>query len=128
MRLIDRTAQTVAYLHHREHGWKNARAGIPRAKAGVMRRVSMAIPTMTQAQTPNPYTFEYSCMKCTKTGVFAHRYSHKTINRKSGKIVHFRPSHRRVLQKGRRNGVELRGASRENGANWSCTVAEAANK
>jgi hypothetical protein len=42
-RLIDRTAQTVAYLHHREHGWKNARAGIPRAKAGVMRRVSMAI-------------------------------------------------------------------------------------
>ena len=31
------------YLHHREHGWKSARAGIPRAKAGVMRRMSMAI-------------------------------------------------------------------------------------
>ena len=30
-------------MHHREHGWKNARAGIPRAKAGVMRRVSMAV-------------------------------------------------------------------------------------
>ena len=30
-------------LHHREHGWKNARAGIPRAKAGVMRRISMAV-------------------------------------------------------------------------------------
>ena len=41
--LIDETAKTVAYLHHREHGWKNARAGIPRAKAGVMRRISMAV-------------------------------------------------------------------------------------
>jgi hypothetical protein len=41
--LIDRTARCVAFLHHREHGWKNAKAGIPRAKAGVMRRISMAV-------------------------------------------------------------------------------------
>ena len=33
----------ISFLHHWEHGWKNARAGIPRAKAGVMRRVSMAV-------------------------------------------------------------------------------------
>ena len=41
--LIEKTAVAVARLHHREHGWKNARAGIPRAKAGVMRRISMAV-------------------------------------------------------------------------------------
>ena len=41
--LISRTAQCISFLHHREYGWKNARAGIPRAKAGVMRRVSMAV-------------------------------------------------------------------------------------
>ena len=41
--LINRTAQCISFLHHREHGWKNARAGVPRAKAGVMRRVSMAV-------------------------------------------------------------------------------------
>ena len=41
--LICRIAQCISFLHHREHGWKNARAGIPRAKAGVMRRVSMAV-------------------------------------------------------------------------------------
>ena len=30
-------------MHRVEQGWKNARAGVPRAKAGVMRRVSMAV-------------------------------------------------------------------------------------
>lgn len=40
---IHSTVVAVAMLHHRERGWKNARARIPRAKAGVMRRVSMAV-------------------------------------------------------------------------------------
>ena len=50
-KLIHSTAVTVAALHHREHGWKNARAGIPRAKAGVMRRVSMAVLKATARHT-----------------------------------------------------------------------------
>ena len=29
--------------HHRAHGWKNAKAGICRAKVGVIRRVSMVV-------------------------------------------------------------------------------------
>ena len=41
--LLDATAETVSVLHHREHGWKDAKAGVPRAKTGIMRRVSMAI-------------------------------------------------------------------------------------
>ena len=49
--LIERTAVAVAALHHREHGWKNARAGIPRAKAGVMRRISMAVLKATARHT-----------------------------------------------------------------------------
>ena len=51
IKLIHSTAVTVAALHHREHGWKNARAGIPRAKAGVMRRVSMAVLKATARHT-----------------------------------------------------------------------------
>ena len=50
-KLIHSTAVTVAALYHREHGWKNARAGIPRAKAGVMRRVSMAVLKATARHT-----------------------------------------------------------------------------
>ena len=50
-KLIHSTAVTVAALHHREHGWKNARAGITRAKAGVMRRVSMAVLKATARHT-----------------------------------------------------------------------------
>ena len=49
--LIERTAVAVAALHHREHGWKNARAGIPRANAGVMRRISMAVLKATARHT-----------------------------------------------------------------------------
>jgi hypothetical protein len=41
--LLDATANTISVLHHREHGWKNAKAGFPRAKTGIMRSVSMAI-------------------------------------------------------------------------------------
>ena len=33
----------IAERHHRPFGWKNANAGISRARAGVMRRISMAI-------------------------------------------------------------------------------------
>ena len=36
-------ARSIAFQHHREHGWKNAKAGIPRARAGVMRRISMVV-------------------------------------------------------------------------------------
>ena len=39
------------HLHHREHGWKNAKGGYPRAKAGVMRRVSMAVLKATARHT-----------------------------------------------------------------------------
>ena len=49
--LLDATAETVAVLHHREHGWKDAKAGYPRAKAGVMRRVSMAVLKATARHT-----------------------------------------------------------------------------
>ena len=35
--LINRAAITVAQLHHREHSWKDARVGVLRARAGVMR-------------------------------------------------------------------------------------------
>ena len=49
--LIEKTAEAVATLHHREHGWKNARAGIPRAKAGVMRHISMAVLKATTRHT-----------------------------------------------------------------------------
>ena len=38
-------------MHHREHGWKSAKAGYPRAKAGVMRRVSMAVLKATARHT-----------------------------------------------------------------------------
>ena len=41
--LLDAIAEAVSVLHHREHGWKNAKAGVPRAKTGIMRRVGMAI-------------------------------------------------------------------------------------
>ena len=34
-KLIHSTAEAVAALHHREHGWKSAKAGIPR---GLKRR------------------------------------------------------------------------------------------
>ena len=30
--LLDSSARCIANLHHREHGWKNAKAGVPRAK------------------------------------------------------------------------------------------------
>ena len=50
-KLLDKTAKCIAFLHHREHGWKNAKAGIPRAKAGVMRRVSMAVLKATARHT-----------------------------------------------------------------------------
>ena len=36
-------ARSIAFQHQREHGWKNAKAGIPRARAGVMRRISMVV-------------------------------------------------------------------------------------
>ena len=49
--LLDSTARCVANLHHREHGWKSAKAGYPRAKAGVMRRVSMAVLKATARHT-----------------------------------------------------------------------------
>ena len=42
--LLDSTARCVANLHHREHGWE-------RAKAGVMRRASMAVPKATARHT-----------------------------------------------------------------------------
>ena len=38
-----KSAKAVSVLHHREHDWKDAKAGVPRAKTGIMRRVSMAI-------------------------------------------------------------------------------------
>ena len=41
--LIDELAEVVAYLHHREHGWRSAKAGICRAREGIMRRVSMVV-------------------------------------------------------------------------------------
>ena len=41
--LLNSAARCIANLHHREHGWKDAKAGVPRAKTGIMRRVSMAI-------------------------------------------------------------------------------------
>ena len=49
--LLDSIARCVANLHHREHGWKNAKGGYPRAKAGVMRRVSMAVLKATARHT-----------------------------------------------------------------------------
>ena len=36
-------AEVVSNLHHREHGWRSAKAGICRAREGIMRRVSMAV-------------------------------------------------------------------------------------
>ena len=41
--LVDELAGVVAYLHHREHGWRSAKAGICRAREGIMRRVSMVV-------------------------------------------------------------------------------------
>ena len=41
--LIDELAEVVAYVHHREHGWRSAKAGICRAREGIMRRVSMVV-------------------------------------------------------------------------------------
>ena len=41
--LLHRTAESMAFQHHRAHGWKNAKAGICRAKVGVIRRVSMVV-------------------------------------------------------------------------------------
>ena len=41
--LIDELAEVVANLHHREHGWRSAKAGICRAREGIMRRVSMVV-------------------------------------------------------------------------------------
>ena len=41
--LIDKISKSVAFQYHREKGWKNAKAGIPRARAGVTRRISMAV-------------------------------------------------------------------------------------
>ena len=49
--LLDSIARCVANLHHREHGWKSAKGGYPRAKAGVMRRVSMAVLKATARHT-----------------------------------------------------------------------------
>ena len=43
LELIDTLAEVVSFQHHRVHGWKNAKAGICRAKAGIMRRISMAV-------------------------------------------------------------------------------------
>ena len=43
LELIDKLAEVVSFQHHRVHGWKNANAGICRAKAGIMRRISMAV-------------------------------------------------------------------------------------
>ena len=40
LELIDKLAEVVSFQHHRVHGWKNASAGICRAKAGIMRRIS----------------------------------------------------------------------------------------
>ena len=41
--LLHRIAESMAFQHHRAHGWKNAKAGICRAKVGVIRRVSMVV-------------------------------------------------------------------------------------
>jgi hypothetical protein len=41
--LIERLGRAIAARHHRPFGWKNANSGISRARAGVMRRISMAI-------------------------------------------------------------------------------------
>ena len=41
--LIESLGRAIAARHHRPFGWKNANAGISRARAGVMRRISMAI-------------------------------------------------------------------------------------
>jgi len=49
--LLGSAARCIANLHHREHGWKSAKAGFPRAKAGVMRRVSMAVLKATARHT-----------------------------------------------------------------------------
>ena len=43
LELIDALAEVVSFQHHRVHGWKSASAGICRAKAGIMRRVRMAV-------------------------------------------------------------------------------------
>ena len=48
---LDSIARCIANLHHREHGWKSAKGGYPRAKAGVMRRVSMAVLKATARHT-----------------------------------------------------------------------------
>ena len=49
--LLNSAARCMANLHHREHGWKSAKGGYPRAKAGVMRRVSMAVLKATARHT-----------------------------------------------------------------------------
>ena len=49
--LIDELAEVVAYLHHREHGWRNAKAGICRAREGITRRVSMVVLKATARHT-----------------------------------------------------------------------------
>ena len=41
MTLADDISKSVAYQHHRMHGFKSENAGLSRAKAGVMRRLSM---------------------------------------------------------------------------------------
>ena len=41
--LIGAFDRAIAARHHRPFGWKNANAGTSRARAGVMRRISMAI-------------------------------------------------------------------------------------
>lgn len=43
LQLIDRLAESISNQHHRVHGWKSAKAGMCRAKVGVMRRISMAV-------------------------------------------------------------------------------------
>ena len=49
--LLNSAARCIANLHHREHGWKSAKAGYSRAKTGVMRRVSMAVLKATARHT-----------------------------------------------------------------------------
>ena len=90
---------------------------------------------MTQAQCPNPYLrricecphLRREVGPC-KFGVFASWRMRSEVFIKKGKYTRFRSYQGRGLRKGERNGVELKGASRENGANKSSTVAEAANK
>ena len=70
LQLVDMLAESISNQHHLMHGWKSAKAGMCRAKVGVMRRISMAVLRETACHVLRGLDVVWGRSACSRAGTY----------------------------------------------------------